>query len=191
MSFDEFLAWDSEDAFAEWVDGEVIIISPASADHQRLRDFLLVLISHFLEFSPIGELFSSPYLMRLRFRPSGREPDLFFVAHEHADRAMATYLDGPADLAVEIVSPDSERRDRVDKYREYETAGIAEYWLLDPIRHEATFFQLGSDQHYHSVPLEDDGFYHSAVLRGFGLRVDWLWQQPRPRVSDILREITG
>jgi Uma2 family endonuclease len=128
-------------------------------------------------------------LMRLETRPSGREPDLVFIATEHLDRLKDTYLDGPADLAVEVVSPDSDVRDRSEKFREYEGAGIPEYWLLDPIRREALFYRLGDDGRYHLVPIGEDGLFRSVVLPGFTLRIAWLWQRPLPAVTDVMRQV--
>lgn len=55
-----------------------------------------------------------------------------FVAEEHLDRLQEMHLEGPADLVVEIVSPESRLRDRGEKFAEYELAGVSEYWLLDP-----------------------------------------------------------
>jgi hypothetical protein len=40
MTYDEFLEWADEDTLAEWVDGEVIMSSPASLLHQELVKFL-------------------------------------------------------------------------------------------------------------------------------------------------------
>ncbi len=186
VSFEEFLAWLDEDVWAEWVDGEVRLMSPASAEHQRVRDFLLKLIGLFLETHQLGELFSAPFLMRTPTRPSGREPDLLFISSEHADRIRETYLDGLADLVVEIVSPESDERDRGEKLVEYEAAAIPEYWLIDPLRREALFHQLRSDSRYHVAPIDAEGFYRSAVLSGFRLRVDWLWQRPLPPIAEVL-----
>ena len=73
----------------------------------------------------------------------GREPDILFIAREHLDRFRDTYLDGPADLVVEIISRDSRARDRGDKFYEYEQGGVREYWLLDYLRRQAEFYQLG------------------------------------------------
>jgi Uma2 family endonuclease len=129
--------------------------------------------------------------MRLVTRPSGREPDILFVANEHLDRIQPTYIDGPADLAVEVVSPDSDDRDHGAKFIEYEGAGIPEYWLIDPLRQETWFFQLGPDRRYHLVPLEDDGIYRSAALPVFWLKVAWLWQRPLATVAEISRQIAG
>src|SRR5256885_5964292 len=132
MTFEEFLEWADEDTYAEWVDGEVIMMCPATDWHQDLDDFLTALVRHFVEAGQLCRVFSNPILMRLPSRPSGREPDLIFVAKAHLNRLRTSYLDGPADLVVEIISPESRERDEVDKLREYEQAGVPEYWMLDP-----------------------------------------------------------
>jgi Uma2 family endonuclease len=112
-----------------------------------------------------------------------------FVANEHLERVRHTYLDGPADLAVEIVSPDSETRDRRDKLAEYEAAGIPEYWLIDEPRNEALFFVLDPSGHYQQAPLSADGIYTSTVLPGLRLRVGWLWRYPPPMLDEALADL--
>ena len=94
------------------LDGEIIEMAPSSAEHQRLGGFLHAFLRLFIEHHGLGEIFYAPFQMRLPLRPSGREPDLLFVDASHADRIKDTYLDGPADLVVEIVSPESQMRDR-------------------------------------------------------------------------------
>ena len=124
MTFDEFLSWDQEGVRAEWVAGEVVLVSPVRAMHQRIAQFLYRLLAAFVDQGDLGELFTSPMLMRLPERPSGREPDVMFIAAAHADRVKETYVDGPTDLVIEVVSPESEERDRATKFLEYEAAGV-------------------------------------------------------------------
>ena len=92
-------------------------------------------------------------------------------------------VDGPAGP---VTSPESVHRDRGEKFLEYETAGVREYWLVDPLRREGVFYQLGEDGRYHPSPIDADGWYHSLVLPGFRLRVGWLWQRPLPPVADVV-----
>jgi Uma2 family endonuclease len=186
MSFEEFLEWGDEHTWAEWVNGEVIVLMPASILHQRLQLFLVRLLGAFVEAFDLGEVFSPTTLMKLPGSAgSGREPDVFFVAREHADRILDKQIAGAADLVVEIVPPDSRTRDLRDKLAEYEAGGVREYWMLDPDRKQADFRQLDEHGRYRAVGPGDDGFYRSAVLPGLRVRVDWLWQQPLPKVRDV------
>jgi Uma2 family endonuclease len=183
MSYEEFLAWADEDVHAEWVNGEVIVSSPASDQHQDIVRFLTAVLSAFVETHRLGIIRPAPFQMRLS--GSSREPDLFFLSNAHLDRRRENY--GPADVVIEVLSPESAARDRGEKFYEYEAAGVGEYWLIDPIREQAEFYRLGSDGRYRLVLPDAEGRFVSQLIEGFALRVDWLWR--RPAVLDALREL--
>lgn len=189
ISFEEFLAWLDEDTPAEWVDGEVVLMSPASDEHQLIKIFLVQVIGIFVESGRLGRVLDAPFVMKTMVRPSGREPDMLFVSQERLALIQPTYLDGPADLVVEIISLESIGRDRGEKFVEYEAAGVREYWLIDPLRQQAEFYQLGADQRYRAMVSGSDGIYHSMVLGGLWLKIDWLWQRPLPPVLGVLKEL--
>lgn len=186
MPYAEFLDW-ADGRMLEWVDGRVVEMAPASTQHQDLAGFLYAVLRLFVEVEGLGVVLPAPYQMKLA--RSGREPDLLFVAEAHRARVRRVHLDGPADLAVEIVSPESKRRDRVEKRVEYEEAGIPEYWLVDPERMALTLFQLGDDGCYRAAEPDAHGRLHSRVLPGFWLDPDWLWREPLPPVREILRQL--
>ncbi|MDW8104696.1 MAG: Uma2 family endonuclease, partial [Armatimonadota bacterium] len=125
---------------------------------------------------------------QMRLANSSRSPDILFVSHANLQRLKETYLDGAADLVVEVISPESRARDRGEKFYEYEEAGVREYWLIDPERKQAEFYQLGADGVYRTVLSGSSGEYRSAVLEGLWLRVEWLWQKPKPTIVEVLRE---
>ena len=188
MTYEEFLAWADEDMWAEWVDGEVIVLTPASRRHQDLTSFLAALLRIFVEVHQLGMVLFAPFQMKIGPDLSGREPDILFIAREHLNRLHNVYVDGPADLVVEIISRDSRARDRGEKFYEYEQGGVREYWLLDYLRRQAEFYQLGPDGIYHVVPVDAEGTYHSAVLEGLWLKEAWLWQEPLPPLMSVLRK---
>ena len=188
MTYEEFLAQADEDVPAEWVDGEVFLMSPVSSRHQDLADFLTALFRLFVEAHQLGLVRSAPFQMKLAARPSGREPDVLFVSSDRLDRLKEMYLDGPADLVVEVISTESRTRDRGDKFYEYEQGGVREYWLIDPVRKQAEFYLLGDDNIYHPATVGADGEFHSVVLKGLRLKVDWLWQEPLPALLTVLKE---
>lgn len=185
MTYEEFLAWTNEDALAEWVDGEVVMYSPASLAHQRIVAFLFQTMSAYVESRGLGLVIIAPFQMKLA--GSGREPDLMFVATEHLDRLQETYLDGPADLVVEVTSPESIGRDRGEKFYEYARAGIPEYWLIDPDGEQAEFYVLDERGRYRTTFPDAEGIYRSRTVKGFWLKEEWLWRPPR--VLDVLREL--
>ena len=189
ITYEEFLESADEDISAEWVDGEVIAMAPASMRHQNLVALVTLLLTHFVDRHRAGAVLLAPFQMKTGEDLPGREPDVIFVGQEHLDRLRDTHLIGPADLAVEIISQESRARDRNDKFHEYEQGGVREYWLIDPIREEAEFYRLGEDGIYRPAAIGDDGVFHSVVLEGLWLKVDWLWQEPRPPLASVLKEL--
>jgi Uma2 family endonuclease len=187
MSWDEFLEWGDEQTRAEWVDGEVLVMSPVSLLHMDVQQFLASLIRIFAESSDRGTVLGEPFLMRLPKQKRGRLPDVFFVSRENLGLLKSTYLDGAADIAVEIVSPETIQRDRVEKLHEYEEAGVREYWIIDIVNRSAEFYSLDRKGKYWPVAIDQNGIFHSAVLDGFRLDVNWFWHRPLPKVMEILK----
>lgn len=177
----------------EWVDGETIIMSPENTRNARLEHWLARVLGGFVEHHGLGEVIASEVLVRLPDQQSNRVPDLLFIAAEHADRVRPTHVEGPPDLCVEIVSPDSQARDWREKYLEYEAAGVREYWVIDPMSQHAEFYALepneGEDTPRYARLAERAGAIESRVLPGLTLPVHWLWKDTRPKVLDALREL--
>jgi Uma2 family endonuclease len=187
VTYEEFLA-QYDGLHAEWEDGEVIARAPASRCHQAISGFLFNAISLYVETHALGEVFYAEFQMRLRAHKTGREPDILFVATQNLARVQPNYLDGPADLAIEIISPESIRRDRETKFREYETAGVGEYWIIDPLEQTATFYQRTLEGRYQNIGIDTEGRYFSRALPGLWLQPDWLWQTPLPPTLGIIKQ---
>ena len=184
LTYEEFLAWVDEDTWAEWVDHEVIFMSPPATRHQEIAAFLMAIMRALAEEQGLGQVLSAPYQMKLE---NGREPDVLFIAEAHRDRLQEVYLDGPADLVVEIVSSSSGPRDRGDKFYEYEAGGVPEYWLVDPAREQLEVYRL-TEGRYRSVRPDEEGVVCSDAMPGFWLKEAWLWQEPLPRVLGVLKK---
>jgi Uma2 family endonuclease len=184
MTYEEFLDWLDEDTRAEWVDGQVILMSPASYAHQTIVTFLLKVLSEFAATHDRGEVIPGPFQMKLPVRPSGREPDVLFVSKERSGLIRETYLDGAADLVIEVISPESRGRDTLDKRDEYEQSGVREYWLVDPERRQVTIFQRkGRRFSEHRI---NRGRLESEVLAGLWLDLDWVWRKRPPSLQTVL-----
>lgn len=187
ISYEEFL--DRVEGHAEWVDGEVVMMAAASARHQRLVRFLVLTLGGFVEHLRLGELIPAPFQMKTGVDLPGREPDLLFVATAHLERVTRNHVAGPADLAIEVVSPESRLRDRGAKLAEYELGGVREYWILDPDERVYDFHVLTSVGHYERRGFAADGTFRSTVVDGFWLRRAWIDADQHPPFLDVLREL--
>lgn len=187
MTYAQFLRLDGPSQHVEWVDGKVIEMAAVSNDHTDLGVFLIAILGWWVELHDAGQIKCEPFQMKTGPALPGRAPDVFFVAKRNLSRLKRLYLDGPADVAIEIISEGSRAADRGEKYYEYERGGVKEYWLLDPIRRQAEFYRLGRDKVYHLVPVGDDGIFRSDVLKGVWLKTEWLWRKPLPSVLTVHR----
>jgi len=185
---DEFVAWCDEDVKAEWVDGEVIIMSPSSYRHVGLAGWLITVIGMYVEAHDLGEVLGPEFMIRFGARRRRRVPDVLFLAKDRLDLIRPNHLEGAPDLAIEIVSPDSQSRDRRDKYRDYEAAGVREYWIIDPMNEDLEVHVLDAEGRYRPMRIEG-GRVASSVLTGFSLQVESLWQSSLPSKRAVLREM--
>jgi Uma2 family endonuclease len=186
LSEEEFLAWCNEDVKAEWVDGQVIMMSPANLRHVNLTAFLLSVMRIWVEDRDLGVVLGPEFMTRLSPR-SRRVPDLMFLAKERLQNLRPTHLEGPPDLAIEIVSPDSVVRDWREKYYDYQAAGVREYWVIDPANQCVDAYQLANGDYQRLK--HDQGRIASTVIAGFRLPEEWLWRTELPKVRDALQEI--
>ncbi len=186
-TFADFLELIREDQKADLIDGVIYLASPENIDHNKLLGWLYKVLGSFIEERELGVLTINRVAYRLSDK-TAPEPDLAFVRKERERQIERTgHMEGPPDLAIEIVSPDSSRRDYVRKRSRYEEAGVEEYWIIDPDEQKAVFLVRESGRF---VEAQLDGYVHrSRVVPGFALDVRWLWQRPLPKTSAIVASI--
>jgi Uma2 family endonuclease len=114
----------------EFTDGTLEVLPVPTKYHQAiLRLFFLAILPVMQQIG--GDVYFAPQRLQIR-QGKLREPALLLVLDKSDPRAQNEYWLG-ADLVVEIVSPDHPERDTEQKRREYAEAGIAEYWIVNPL----------------------------------------------------------
>jgi Uma2 family endonuclease len=190
MTYEEFLKWAGEDTYAEWVDGEVILLMPPKSAHQELVLFLAYLLQTVSWLTGDAKVFLAPFEVFLPSRPSSREPDIIVIGRERLQNLSAERFTGGPDLVVEVISEDSVHRDRVEKFLEYEREGVREYWLIDsrPRHRGLSVFVLEQGSF---VPLEesDEGWFESRALPGFRVKRSWFCGEQLPDPASALHEM--
>jgi Uma2 family endonuclease len=184
-TFEEFCLLVKDGQKADLIDGVIYMASPDNNDANKLCVWLLTLMQMLVEEQDLGQMFVSRSAFRLD-ESNSPEPDLAFVRRDRLHLVQRGFTDGPPDLAVEIVSPESVERDYDKKRRQYQRAGVREYWIVDETEEKATLLRLGANHRYREIRPRN-GVLTSEAMPGLWLRPEWLWQQPRPKVSAVLK----
>ncbi|HEY7326243.1 MAG TPA: Uma2 family endonuclease [Gemmataceae bacterium] len=185
-TFEDFCAIIGDGQKADLIDGVIHMASPENTDANKLFLWLAAIMDSYARRKKLGEVFGSRVALRLD-EEHGPEPDIAFVRTEHLDRVQRGFVAGAADLAVEIVSPDSVERDYDIKRRLYQEYGISEYWIIDEEERSITLLRLKKGKYREVRPTK--GVLFSEIMSGFWLRPEWLWQKPRTDTFDTLLEI--
>ena len=130
---------------AELIDGVVYDMAPPSTIHQRLSTKLSSKINSYIETKQGNcEVFSAPFAVFLDGdNKTYVEPDISVICDKNK---LDDYgCNGAPDWIIEIVSPTSRSRDYFTKLFKYRTAGVREYWIIDPIKNQTTIYQYEKD----------------------------------------------
>jgi Uma2 family endonuclease len=173
---------------ADLIDGVIYMASPENPDANKLFLWLASIMNIYARRKKLGDVFGSRVAFKLD-EEHGPEPDIAFVRTKNLHRVKRGRVEGAADLAVEIVSPESVERDYDHKRELYEEYGIPEYWIIDETEQSVTLLRLKQGK-YRQVRARK-GELHSKVLTGFWVRLEWLWQRPLPDEIETLEQILG
>lgn len=187
MTEAQFESWIDEDTRAEWVNGVVVMMSPVNRDHSHIARFLVATLQEFVQEHDLGEVHGTEFPVRLTNPRRRRTPDVLFVAKKRLEMVKFNYVDGPPDLIMEVVSPDSISRDFRDKFLDYQTAGVREYWVIDPANATVEAFVSKGGSYVELLPRK--GRLASTVVKGYWIKLDWLWQRPLPTIGSVMRQL--
>lgn len=179
LTYDDYLEMTEEPGYRlEILEGVLVKEPSPSVLHQRVsRRLLRLLEDYFGDTDPRGEVFGAPLDTTLS-NITVVQPDLLFISGKQRDIEKETRIDGSPELVVEIISPTSRRKDRVQKMQIYQKAGIRHYWLVDPEEKTLECFGL-RDGIYAllAVGLENDRVNHSEFA-GLEINLAALWARP-------------
>ncbi len=160
----------NDDKRYEVINGRLYEMPAPTPWHQRILKRLLNILTGFVEVKENrGEVFPSPIDVVLGERYV-LQPDMVFISKERFGIIGDKAIIGPPDLVVEIVSPTSYYRDRYEKFRIYEEAGIKEYWIVYPGEKAIEVWVLKEGKYELYSIASSEGKVRSKVLKG--LEVD-------------------
>ncbi len=153
----------------ELIDGEMFVTPSPVYPHQRAVRELLVALTNWAR-QHGGEALSAPFDVFVS-DVTVLEPDVLFVSAEHVGSIERRYLPSPPDLAVEVSSPGTRRRDLGRKKDVYEGFGVPEYWFVDLEARCVEVFRLERGRYGPPLTLQSGDRLSSPLLPGFDLSV--------------------
>ena len=154
---------------AELIDGKIYYMAPPSWNHQKISRKLHQAISNYID-SKKGkcEALAAPFAVFLN------EDDINYVEPDISVICDLSKLDekgchGAPDWVIEIVSPSSKPRDYMTKLFKYRTAGVREYWIVDPDKQMTMVYGFEKD----TVEQYDFGEeVPVGIYDGFAIKVE-------------------
>ena len=130
------LSWDEQERI-ELIDGSLVMMAPPSRSHQKISMELSRQLANFLEGKKC-EIYAAPFAVRLFEKAGDRpedvgtmvEPDISVICDK--SKLDEHGCKGAPDMVIEVLSPSTQRHDRLTKYNLYQQAGVREYWIVDP-----------------------------------------------------------
>jgi Uma2 family endonuclease len=114
----------------ELVDGEIAVSPSPIPDHSYIVVTLGTILHVHIDERDLGQLFTD--VDTIFGEHDVRRPDLLFFRKGRLHLIGNKAMEGPPDLAVEIVSPSSVKTDRRDKFKLYAQGKVRNYWIVDP-----------------------------------------------------------
>lgn len=160
-TYRDYASWPEEER-CEIIDGVLYMQAAPSRIHQEILMELSRQIANYLAGKPC-KVYPAPFCVRL---PDGDEksdkdiktvvePDISIVCDQSKLDEQGCI--GAPDMIIEITSPSSARKDRLQKFYKYEKAGVREYWIVEPEEKLVTVFVLGANNKYGRPDIYTEG----------------------------------
>ena len=130
---------------AELIDGQIYYMAPPSRQHQRIISKLNQSIANYID-SNKGpcEVYPAPFAVFLNADNTNYvEPDISVICSP--DKLTNKGCKGAPDWIIEVVSPGSRRMDYLTKLFKYRSAGVREYWIVDPDKNMILVYNFESE----------------------------------------------
>lgn len=153
---------------AELIDGKIYYMAPPSTRHQRLVHFFDREIGNYIQ-SHEGEceVLPAPFAVFLNKDDKNYvEPDISIICDK--DKITDKGCHGAPDWIIEIISPGNKEMDYFKKLFKYQTAGVREYWIVDPIKEMVMVYRFDKET------MEEYSFGEDipvGIYEGFSIKV--------------------
>lgn len=174
ISLEDYFAMPETMLPMELIDGEIEMAAAPAVNHQR---FVYRLSKKIDELKPDGEVIPSPVDVVIN-ASNVLQPDILWISDNNERCSeQSGRLYGAPDLVVEISSPSTARNDRTVKFNLYESAGVREYWIVEPQVELIEVWTLIDNQYVQHAICRAPQIFVSPALNGATIALSDIFPQ--------------
>lgn len=168
-TYDDYLKIDDDKQY-ELIGGKLILVPAPRTIHQIISLELAATLLDHVRKNKLGRIITAPtdVLLSPTEKP---QPDILFISKERLDIITEMNVQGAPDLVVEILSPSTSKKDRVEKSRMYYKHGVKEYWIVDPDGKFIEVFVPGEKNWNLFQSYDDEDTLTSPLLTGLEIQL--------------------
>lgn len=143
ISYEEFLALtEGNERRYEYIDGELYLLSSPKITHQKILGEMYIIFYNWFKGKKCRPMLA-PFDITLKRGPDNInvvEPDIAVICDLEEYMNEKDYYIGTPTLVVEIISETTRRKDTIKKLDLYMSAGVNEYWIVNPLNREIAIY---------------------------------------------------
>jgi Uma2 family endonuclease len=174
LTYEDYLEFPNDGRRYEILEGELMMTPAPSPQHQDVSINLeFFLYAHIRRFG-LGKLFHAPFDV-IMSNISIVQPDILFISVEKLSSITERGFEGAPDLVVEILSPATQRYDRINKLKIYASHGVKWYWLVSP--HEKTLEEFELQEGGYTLRQAHSGndSFKPLLFQGLTIELSEVW----------------
>ena len=175
LTYDDYRLLPDDRNRYEILDGELSVTPAPSIKHQRISGRLYLILANHIFANHLGDIYTAP--TDLILAPTiVAQPDLIFIGNDRRHIVTERAIEGSPTLLIEILSPSTNRTDRLTKAQLYAKHQVPHYWLVDSDQQTLEAYDLVRDHYDLVVSAKDAEVFTPSLFPDLSIRLADLWQ---------------
>lgn len=175
LTYDDYRLLPDDRNRYEILDGELSVTPAPSIKHQRISGHLYLILANHIFANHLGDIYTAPTDLILA-PTTVAQPDLIFIGNDRRHIVTERAIEGSPTLLIEILSPSTNRTDRLTKAQLYAKHQVPHYWLVDSDQQTLEAYDLVRDHYDLVVSAKDAEVFTPSLFPDLSIRLADLWQ---------------
>ena len=175
LTYEDYVCLPDDGKIYEILEGELEVTPAPIPRHQDVSRNMEWIVQQYVRREGAGKVYDAPIDVVLD-EHNIVQPDILFISTPRLHIIGEKNIQGMPDLIVEILSPSTQRRDRVLKLKTYARHGLAHYWILDPEQETLEAFELEGSTYRLVEALSGKASFEPSLFPGLTIDLAEIWE---------------